>query len=90
VKAVVKPAEAAVTSTRQTIRTMQPKTAGPCAAALTSLLTSLADLTGTLGPLAQATQQGRSTATTRLGTDAQTGLRTFAGTSTSTQQACTG
>jgi hypothetical protein len=90
VKAVVKPAEAAVNRTRTTLTALQRKSAGSCANQLASLSSSLTELTGTLGPLAQATLQGGSTSTVRLGTDAQNGLRTFAGSSVLVQQACIG
>jgi hypothetical protein len=90
VRKAARPAEKVARNTRRTITTLHSKTDGPCASGLTTVSDQLTSVTEDLGSLTQSTQKGDFKVATRLGTNVQSGLRSFAGQSTLAQQACTG
>jgi hypothetical protein len=90
VRKAARPAEATLRSTRTTLNSLTAKTDGLCADTLDSVGEQLSSLREDLSSLTVSTQKGDFRVATRLGTNVQSGLRTFAAQSTQAQQACSG
>jgi len=89
VRTAVTAAQKSVTATRRSLRRLRNDVTGTCAEQIDAVIVKLGDVTGVLGPMAQAMTVGRIAQIAQLGANAQTELRNFAAATTlPIQQAC--